>query len=517
MPVLVTDQHDQFAQVCRQFTETTGWPLHYASSDTTTIADLEQRLHQQHDCCWTHHIEDNVGPRGILYLTLPGSPGQDKFFTAISALAEQIAALMSRVLHVEGGLESRDREVNTLVNLGQTYRGDQPLPEILQHLLAAAVQLTGFRWAAFYLLNPATNRLRLRSAYLIPPDSMPAANREVASSPHDLEALSKGVAVVTRNSLADDRWLPVEAVCGICVSVQTALVPMGTLWIYDRRTRHDLPRVTHVLQAVAGHISSALERVVLLRESESQHRMACELRLASESQGSQYQPVLPESCGFVSAARCISRHEVGGDLCELIPLTDQSTAISVGDASGNSIPAALVMNAVRGALRTVSGRRGAHEWHPSVTMERLNSALHAIIGAQQFMSLCYGVYDAVSRKFTYSNAGHPAAILYRTGQPTELDSHGLLLGVLEEAVYDFSVLEIEPGDVLILYSDGISEAMDDNDVLFGSQGVMRAFEATGSHDVNAVLENIWNTAEMHCGMKSRKKMDDRTLLVLRFL
>ena len=109
------------------------------------------------------------------------------------------------------------------------------------------------------------------------------------------------------------------------------------------------------------------------------------------------------------AARCASCYELGGDLCEVIPLSADRTAIAIGDASGNSIPAAMIMSAVRGALLT----HPADEDGVAQLLTKTNEGLCRITRSHQFMSLCYGVYDARNWRFTYCNAGHPAPLLVR--------------------------------------------------------------------------------------------------------
>jgi sigma-B regulation protein RsbU (phosphoserine phosphatase) len=196
-------------------------------------------------------------------------------------------------------------------------------------------------------------------------------------------------------------------------------------------------------------------------------------------------------------------------LCEVISLSPDRTAIVVGDASGNSIPAAMISSAVRGALQTHPA--DAHE--ATGLLSRLNRALCNITRAHQFMSLCYGVYDAVRLSFTYSNAGHPAPLLLRDGQVKPLESHGLLLGVVPEVTYQQSVLDLHPGDLLVLYSDGISEARSSSNELFRSEGIAATILEHPGGTAGEVLEAIWARVDEY--MIGGEGADDRTVLVLR--
>src|SRR5262249_28730833 len=131
----------------------------------------------------------------------------------------------------------------------------------------------------------------------------------------------------------------------------------------------------------------------------------------------------------------------------------------------------------------------------------------------QFMSLFYGEYDAAKRQLAYTNAGHPCPLLIRNGESQSLDSHGLLLGVLKDVNYGQTVLDLLPGDLLILYSDGISEAMSPAQELFRADRIIEAVRASSSCAPADVLQVIWSKVEQHAARA--KELDDRTLLVLR--
>lgn len=399
--------------------------------------------------------------------------------------------------------------------MAQAPQSEQNLGDNLQELLAAAVRLTGYQAAGFYLLNPATNRLKLRAAHGLDSRNLPATNREVASSRPDLEALARGFSHVVRTSELDDRWLSREARYGLCVSVQSTTLPMGTLWVYDRRQHSSIERDVEALRGVAGHVARLLERVVLLRESDVQRRIQKELRAVADPVRGLRRPELSVRCGFDAVYQCVSRHEVGGDMCEIAALTEESTIIVVGDASGNSVPAALVMNGARGALKSMAGRRAAHDWHPSIAMDRLNRTLHSMTCDHQFMSLFYGVYDASRRTLTHCNAGHPSPILLRDGQFSLLEAQGMLLGVVEDTEYQSVESTLLAGDLVVLLTDGITEMRNDQDRLYGVNGVVEAIRQSPDDSVETIFETIWQRVEAHGGRNIKRNADDRTLYVMR--
>ena len=245
--------------------------------------------------------------------------------------------------------------------------------------------------------------------------------------------------------------------------------PLGTLWAYDRRHREPELREWHVLESICAQIAAVFERTVLQYESTTEHRLRHDVRVASENQTQGIFGNLPAEVGFEAAGFCTSRYELGGDLCEAISLDRHRTVILLGDACGDSVPAALVMSAVRGAVHSLIGSREPQVLETDVMMEKLNRALYAVTPPHQFMSLIYLVIDTKKGTLTYTNAGHPAPIHLQQGEVRELESHGVLAGVIGNATYGSSTCPIFSGDLLILFSDGITEAMCDRCTLFRSR------------------------------------------------
>lgn len=512
---LARNTQDLIQDLCRQFGATTGWPLQYISTVDQSAETLRARLEEQDFHGTVHHVDDGEKPVGLLALQFPDDQSVECDSEPVRALAEQIGGLLSQLAQLEQSLEYRTAIVNTLSGLGRAPQSEQNLGDNLQELLAAAVRLTGYQSAGFYLLNPSTNRLKLRAAHGLDSRSLPATNREVASSRPDLEALGRGFSYVARSSEMDDRWLAREARYGLCVAVQSTTLPMGTLWVYDRRQHSSIERDIESLRVVAGHVARLLERVVLLRESDVQRRIQKELRAAGDPERGLRRPALSPRCGFDAVYQCVSRHEVGGDMCEISALTEESTTIVVGDASGNSVPAALVMNAAKGALKSMSGRRAAHDWHPSVALDRLNRTLHAMTSDHQFMSLFYGVYDASTRTLTHCNAGHPSPILLRDGEVSLLEAQGMLLGVVEDTEYHSLESTLRAGDLIVLLTDGITEMRNEQQRLFGVSGVVEAIRQSPDDSVETIFETIWQRVEAHGGRNIKRNADDRTLYVMR--
>ncbi len=492
----------------------TGWTLQFLPAGDNDSQQIERRLRDDGNCCWFHAVEDDQLCLGFLTLNIPDSPEMDRSFLAVCDLAEMTAELACKTMTATRALESRTNEVATLVEIGLSIPNEKDLLGALNQLLRAAVQLTAFRSAGFFLLEPTGRCLNLRASSQLEPYEVPFRSRELADQPPDLEAMSDGrVILLSDPTTRASNWLPDGYSTGVCVAIPSESSPLGTLWVFDRRRREPTDRELHVLHSIAAQVAAVLERVVLLRESAVQQRLQQDLLVASEAQMQDVVGALESDCGFEAAAVCTSRHEIGGDLCELIPLGNGRTIVAVGDASGDSIPAALVMSAVRGALRSLSIDCGEDVFCTDVVMERINRALYSITPPHQFMSLIYGVVDARQKTFTYTNAGHPAPLLVRSAQVQTLKSHGMLLGVTSDATYERSVLSLEPKDVLVGFSDGISEAMSLGRRMFRSDGIASVVKRHETASPASILQAIWSELESH--LQGGDEPDDRTLLILR--
>ena len=539
MTTIAAETHDLMSDLCRHFGRVSGWNLHFTPAKRAP-EDIRKDLENRPGCCWISEINDGSRVAGFLHLNSPDRESPDKVQDSLSALfqdsmfgqdsasgvataqsayvevtmlAEVLSRFLGRLAQTTMQLKHRNHDVATLLELGLAAPAQDNLAFGLTQLLQAAAHLTGSWSAAFFLLDPATERLRLRAVYRLHRDDVPQPFRELRTGSPDLAALADQPVIFSTSATGRHPLLPAMIKSAACAAVQSETAPFGVLWVYDRRGKRYEQRDIHVLQSIAAQVAAVLERSALLRGSEANDRIHRDLMAASDTQPDSTFLDLPHDARYELAGRCTSRYELGGDLCEVFALSGDRTAVFVGDASGNSIPAAMIMSAVRGAIRTQAADviamtdSGATE-----LVSRLNRALCGITSSHQFMSLCYGIYDAARRTFTYSNAGHPVPLLIRGKQVQMLESHGLLLGVVAEAEYQSGVVQLLPGDLLVLYSDGITEALSSAQELFKWEGIYATARELQDESAEKVLEAIWRRVDEH---QEGAGGDDRTLLVLK--
>jgi sigma-B regulation protein RsbU (phosphoserine phosphatase) len=185
----------------------------------------------------------------------------------------------------------------------------------------------------------------------------------------------------------------------------------------------------------------------------------------------------------------------------------------VCDVVGKGVRASLLMASVRASLRA----HARNVYHLSEVLAEVNRDLCADTLTSDFATLFYGVIDLTTRRLTYANAGHVQPLLIRDGEIQRLSTGGGVLGVDDEATWDNDVVSLQSGDVVMAYTDGLSEAMNFDDVAFGTHRVERAALAAAGQDHSAdgiVKHVLW---EMRRFAGLQKRFDDLSVVVIRVL
>lgn len=219
---------------------------------------------------------------------------------------------------------------------------------------------------------------------------------------------------------------------------------------------------------------------------------------------------LPRLGDFQLSARTVPAEIVGGDFYDVITLGDRLFHVVVADATGHGLPAALQVRDVFTGLRMGLSR----EFKITRTLERLNAIIHRSRLATKFVSLFLAEIDR-SGTVIYCNAGHPPALLVGAdGKVTRLTIGGMLLGPMPDTRYSIGLAQLHPGDVLILYSDGITEALSaDGREELGEAGLLRLVLESRRLSPRQLIAKVFDQLEQFSGSAPRK--DDQTLVVVK--
>lgn len=215
------------------------------------------------------------------------------------------------------------------------------------------------------------------------------------------------------------------------------------------------------------------------------------------------------------AARCVPAWQVGGDFYDAFETGDHQVALVLGDVSGKGLSAALVMGVVQGAVHAAN-LGGAHIHEQSA--ERLNQLLCKKTARERFVSLVWGYFDPVASVLSYINAGHLPPLLMRQKndgafEVHRLDEGGPVLGVLPGATYKQSQIPVLPGDLLVVFSDGILEAANASDEEFGEDRILDVVKANWAASPTQICEAVLSHVRTFLG--KLPPHDDQTLMIVR--
>lgn len=270
-------------------------------------------------------------------------------------------------------------------------------------------------------------------------------------------------------------------------------------------------RDLRTLLTFASHAGVALERARADRERQHTQRIAEELALARRIHTSFQPKVFPAFAPYDLGGMNFPSSEVGGDYYDFVNITEDDLGIIMSDVAGHGVAAALLMANFRACIRIESRAHYAIR----TILERVNEFLVETNPPDSFVTAVYGVLNRKYNVLTYSNAGHNPPLLLRVGEePRLLDTGGPILGVLPEAKYVEAQVELVPGDVLIFYTDGVTEARNEADEEFG---LSRLIDVALKHRSLSAYELARRIShEVHSFNVPDLTMDDLTLSVVKY-
>ena len=221
---------------------------------------------------------------------------------------------------------------------------------------------------------------------------------------------------------------------------------------------------------------------------------------------------VPFAEGISYSARCRQLRALRGDCYDFIPLAHNRRAFAIGDASGKSLPAALMIANVQSSLRTAALFAGEY---PGAVLGAVNRQLHTSSLADRFATLFYGVYDPSTRLLRYASAGHCCLmVIRRDGSLTWLDGTGFPLGLFTESIYEESTLRLCPGDTVIAYTDGVIEATNPLGVEWGVDGIKKAAVENKARRAEEIVDAIFVSLDQY---SQGQLTDDATVAVMHIL
>ncbi|HXN23527.1 MAG TPA: PP2C family protein-serine/threonine phosphatase [Candidatus Dormibacteraeota bacterium] len=250
----------------------------------------------------------------------------------------------------------------------------------------------------------------------------------------------------------------------------------------------------------------------LIEEQKQRQKLENELSIAREVQSQLFPRELPQIPGVKLEAICRAARVVSGDYYDFIPLGTTRLAMAVADISGKGISAALLMASLQAALRSqVLSDAGIES--TAALVARLNRHLFHNTADDRFATFFYGVYDTVTRTLRYTNAGHLPPLCISDGKVHRLDVGGMVVGVVEDYLYEQGTIQMEPGSLLVGYSDGLIEPENVYGEEFGIPRLQDLATSLRHATPIVVAESLMQAAEEWAG--TPEQADDMTVIVAR--
>jgi sigma-B regulation protein RsbU (phosphoserine phosphatase) len=266
------------------------------------------------------------------------------------------------------------------------------------------------------------------------------------------------------------------------------------------------------LKTFASQAAAAIERARLLDAALEARNLERELDIARGIQASFLPHSAPVVAGLDLAGVNLPYREVGGDYYDYIRIVEHQLGLAIGDVSGKGIAAALLMAAFRASLLAEIRNHYAIRR----ILQKVNRLLYESTEPGKFVTAFYGVLDAKNRVFTFSNAGHnPPLLLHADGRAEWLTEGGLPLGVLEDAQYEERPVPLALGDVLVLYTDGVTEATNASEEQYGVKRFETLVRRLADRPAETILDAVREDVESFTG--ERHLNDDLTMVVARIV
>jgi len=286
---------------------------------------------------------------------------------------------------------------------------------------------------------------------------------------------------------------------------------IGLLNVFNKKSSEGFSEADRRLLAIiATQSAQVIENARLYEEEQALLSIQEEMRIAYKIQTGLLPKEAPRIEGYDIVGKSIPAAVVGGDYYDFIEIGDDRWGICLGDVSGKGMPAALLMAHLQATLRS----QILQGFTVGECLARSNSLIIKSTDPDRFATLFYGVLDTADHTFQYSNAGHNPPLLVRSGrEPVLLRAGGTVLGSFETCSYNEAGVTLHPGDVILIYSDGISEATDESGMQFGEDSIADIVTANLDDSSDGLLVSLIEAARNHSG--TMLPTDDMTVVVIK--
>jgi sigma-B regulation protein RsbU (phosphoserine phosphatase) len=495
------------------------WLAHYREPVIVSQADSDPRVDQEIGRMGGMAIRSmisvpligkgqNIGV--IQAINKVGDSFHEADLDVLMGLANQIAvALDNAALYRAMKREALEKQL--LYDTGIRLSGRLRLDEVLRGILSSLNQVIEFDAAGVYLTNPKTSDIE--AVYLMGRNTEDDPQLKIGQGLLGTVAES-GEPVIVADVSVDKRYINgrESTKSEIVVPIMLEDKTIGVINLESDRPAAFNNRDASLMSAFAAQAAISIERARLHEKIIASQKLEEQVHIAREIQQSflpRQNPVMP---GYDVSGRNIPSFEVGGDYYDFITIVEGQTGIAIGDVSGKGIPASLIMASFRASL--IAEIR--NNYSIRTICNKVNNLLYESVRSGSFVSAVYGVLDSKNHVLTFCNCGHNLPIVLKSNDEVEyLREGGQLFGVTPNVEYEERPIYLRPNDIVVLYTDGVTEVFNSEGEEFGMDGVIDILRQNRDKPSSEIQQAIYDAVLQFAS--SEHVFDDLTMIVIKRL
>lgn len=427
----------------------------------------------------------------------------EKYKAELNTTYKTLLSKSTELEYSNGLLEKRLANMSTLNAIGKSVLSEFDLDRIISIILDAYIVLLGVKKISLYLWEEK--------------ELINVANKGEIEYNNNGQKDNKNIRGIKTSKIREEyldiaRKIKNETEEVLVSEIKVKGKELGAIFlIEDLVDGKSIDVDVETASALALYVAIAINNYIIYVELSEKERIEKEVAIAAEIQKSLVPQSLKNVFGFEIANYFEPAREVGGDYYDYFISAEGKFGVAIGDVSGKGIPAALLMATIRAILKTLS----YYDNLPNEALRKLNEILMADINREMFVTLFYSTFDAEEKKLLFSNAGHNPFLHYdsKTKNVKEVKVKGVAVGFLENYNYSLGEIKVNDGDILVFYTDGITEAENNSKELFGIDRLKDALELNKEKSAEKIKDAILN--EVFKFRNGYEQVDDITLVVMK--
>ena len=464
------------------------------------------RVKYQFEFCQEIH-----STRGLTGLLLLGTRITNKEYTQddkdfistivnVAATAIENSLIFDRLKAANRNLDSKVSMLSSLFELSKEFGGILEKQRVIKLLLYSVIgQLLVSKYAIALCDRSGLEIIETKFSKKFLVEALRHYNLCALSSPIKKEEI--------KQNYSDFLELGIELIIPMQIHGET----MGIVFLGKRSTNEEYTDVdSEFIFSVASLAMISIENARLFKEALEKQRMEEDLEIARKIQKNLLPKVLPHMDSYDITALNISSKQVGGDYYDVIKLDSTSLLFAIGDVSGKGVPASLLMANLQAMLKTVV----KHGMMLNKATDLINDLVTENTMGENFITFFWGILNEETKTLTYVNAGHNPPMLIRDGKIIHLTKGGMILGVLKTSVpYLSDTVPLQKDDVLILFTDGVTEALNKKMEEFTDERLQETVLNNYTKDINEILQIIRDSVQQF--VQDATQSDDITLMIIK--